>query len=447
MKPRSVPKLILHESSPLSRLLGARQHGEEFTRARRFGHLLEPFHLKYSVTTEVNGRRCVVNGKNVLQFASSNYLGLEQHPEVLYAAKRAIDELGTETGCSRLTSSHGNLLELEAGISELLGTDSALVGHTTAQLHFETIPALFGEPGSVLYLDKHSSREMYHACAAATAKGARIVRVDVSDPPALARIVKRERAKRGALLVDGVYSVHGHSPDLELLDELCREAEIVLYVDDTHGVGVLGANGGGSVEASGLGLGNLVLVGSLQKAFGAYGAFVTGSAPLVELLRLASLDYCPAGTSLQPSAVEGALAAVRISRSSEGRRLRAQLAETSRKVRARLQSKGFVVPPGDSPIIPVSIGRDLKTLMAGRKLFDLGVLVSSVSFPEVPHGRGVLRISLTTLHSPEDLEALYEAFRELRHYLPKYENPLRQAAHVAFEAGKAKWYGSAYAGL
>jgi 7-keto-8-aminopelargonate synthetase-like enzyme len=260
----------------------------------------------------------------------------------------------------------------------------------------------------------------------------------------LRRIFAREKGERGALLVDGVYASQGHTPDFTLLDELCRDFGLVLYVDDSHGVGVLGSRGGGVAEVFGLGYQNLIVVGSLQKAFGAYGAFLTGRAELLELLRLTSRAAAAGGT-LQPSAVEAALAAVRIARSGEGSRLREQLVERSRRLRSQLQALGFLVPPGDTPVIPVSIGRDLKTLMAGRKLFDLGVYVTSVLFPEVPRACGVLRISLTTLHTEDDLDKLLAAFRELRHYLPKHENPLRQAAHLAFQLGKAKWQGAAYA--
>jgi hypothetical protein len=93
------------------------------------------------------------------------------------------------------------------------------------------------------------------------------------------------------------------------------------------------------------------------------------------------------------------------------------------------------------------IGRELKTLMAGRKLFDLGVFVTVLASPAVPRGRGALRIALTALHTEEDIEKLVYAFRELRSYLPRHENPLRQAAHVILEVGKAKWLGERYAGL
>jgi 8-amino-7-oxononanoate synthase len=444
MKPRALPRLALADRTPLALLLNERQDDEDFTRARRFGRFLEPFHLKYSVTNEVQGRHCLVNGRRVVHFGSENYLGLEQHPEVVYAAKRAIDELGTDSGCPRLVSTQSNIVELEAALAQLLGAEAALLGNCAYQIHAETLGALFGDEDSVLFLDRNANLDLVRAAEAASARGARVVRVDVSNPPALRRVLKG--AAKGALLLDGVSPIHGHCADLPLLDDLCREAGLVLYVDDSHGVGVLGPNGGGACEAAGLGYENLVVVGSLQKAFGAYGAFLAGGRELAELLRLTSRSYAATGT-LQPAAVEAALASVRIARTLEGRQLRAQLLDRSRRVRAQLRALGYVVPEGDTPILPVSVGRDLKTLMAGRKLYDLGVFVPAVLHPDLPRGKGVLRVSLTTLHTEEDLAKLVAAFRDLRHYLPRHENPLRQAAHFVLEAGKARWLGSAYAGL
>lgn len=448
MKPRTLPRLGTLDTSPLATLLHQRQDGAEFTRARRVNSLLEPFQLKHAVLTEVNGRHCRVNGRTNVHFGSDNYLGLEQHPEVLYAAKRALDEFGADSGTSRLVSTQSNVLELEGALAQLLRAEATMVGTGTYQLHGETVKALFGDEDSTLFLDRGAHADMRAACDAARACGARVVHVDVSNPPALRRILAKERPRpaRGALLVDGVYGTHGHTPDLALLADLCREHGIVLYLDDSHGAGVLGAGGGGAAEACGLDFGNLIVVGSLQKAIGAYGAFLAGRRDLVDLLRLTSASVA-ASTQLQPAAVEGALAAVRIARSPEGYRLRAQLADRSRRLRAQLQALGFIVPPGESPILPVTIGRDLKTLMAARKLHDLGVFVPAVLHPELPRGRGILRVSLSTLHTEDDLHALVTAFRDLRHYLPKHENPLRQAAHLAFEIGRAKWQGAAYAGL
>ena len=448
LQARALPKLNvrLTDRSPLSRLLNARQNEQDFARMRsQQGSRLEQFHLKFTVTSEVNGRRNTINGRHVINFGSSNYLGFEQHPEVLYAAKRAIDELGTQTGCARNFSSHQNMLELENTLSQILGAEATLIGNNVSQIHAGVLPALLGDENSVLFIDKFADPSLQQAALIAAGKGVRVVPIDINDHSSLAKIIKREKPRSGVLIVD-TNSTHAPLLELKKLSELCEKSSLVLYLDDSHGVGVFGEHGGGMAEACGLNFDNLVVVGSLEHAFGSYGGFVSAKAPLIDFLRVTSKTYISSGT-LQPSAVEGALASARIARSEEGRLLRKRLAETSIRIRATLKELGFVVQPGDSPVLSVLMGRDLKTLMAGRKLFDHGIFLHSVLYPIVPRARGVLRISLTTLHTKEELERLVSAFGDLREYLLKHENPLRQAAHMALELGKARWLGTRYAGL
>lgn len=437
---------VLPTNTPLGRLLHVRRAERDFSRLRRLGILFEHFHLKYTSTSKVEGRRVELNGRPVVNFGSANYLGLEQHPEVIRASQRAMEELGTHSGCSRVFSSHDNILDLEAEISELVGAEATLVGANVSQVHAGVIPALFGRPDSVLFLDRHAHTSIYEASQIAKAKGARVVRVDISSPVALRERIRRERPGRGALLVDGVYSMQGHIPDLVELDAVCRAAGIILYVDDAHGIGAFGKSGGGVREACELSFDNLLLVGSLQKGLGAFGAFVSGKDPVIQYLRVTSKSYIFSGT-LQPAAVEGARAAIRISRAEEGAALRRRLSRLSRKVRRSLTEMGYAVPAGDSPIVPVLIGPDMLTLMAGRKLFDLGIYLNSVLYPAVSRGRGILRVSLTSLHSDDDIAALLGAFGGLREYLDAHRSPVRRTAHIALEVVKSKWLGKQYAGL
>lgn len=436
MKPRSLPKPNVADDVPLSRAVRARHSSPEAVRARRSRSWFAPFSLKYAVMSETNGRRAFVNGKPVTHFGSHNYLGLDRHPEVLYAAKRAIDELGTETGAARGDSSLTNFATLEGALAAMLGAEACVVGANLFQVHAEAIEALFRD--GTLFLDRGANAELQ---AAARSAHARVVHVDAGDHQALARAIRRESFSRGALLIDGVRAGHGHRSDIAALAAVCNDTGLALYLDDADGVGVLGKNGGGGREAAGVDFRNLVLVGSLQKAFGSYGAFVAARADVIDLVRTTGRFYATAAT-LPPSAVEAALAAVRIARGDEGTRLREALAMRSRSVRAELREMGFVVPPGEGPIVPVIMGRDLKTLLAARRLFDLGVFVTAVLTPDAPRGRGLLRVSLTALHRDEDVAELLRAFRELRHYLPRHENPLRQAAHLALEVVRAKWRGT-----
>lgn len=159
-------------------------------------------------------------------------------------------------------------------------------------------------------------------------------------------------------------------------------------------------------------------------------------------MRLCYLDLGP----IQPHAVNGALAALKIIQSEEGRRLRSRIYEKSKYIRSALNQIGFNVIAGDTPIIAVPIGDEMKTLMSGRKLFDEGFYLNSVLFPAVPRNEGLLRISLTTTHTDENIEQLIGAFKELHHYLNNRSH-WQEKFHFAFEVAKAHVQGSNYAGI
>ena len=196
----------------------------------------------------------------------------------------------------------------------------------------------------------------------------------------------------------------------------------------------MGENGGGVAEHFRLPFENMILVGGLQKGLGAYGGFVAGSKSLIDILRVSSRTYVFSGT-MQPQAVEGSLAAIRVCRSDEGKRLRARLEMISTRVREGLNEVGFPVETVTSPIVSVVIGSELRTLLAGRKLFDLGIYVNSVLFPATPKGEGLLRVSLNAIHTDEEIAILLDAFAKLRLYLDRFKDPRQQLGY----AGEFAW--------
>jgi 8-amino-7-oxononanoate synthase len=412
-------------ASHLNRVL----RSPEIRRARALARLLEGFHLKDTTTSSVNGRRTVIDGRPVVNFGSANYLGLEQHPEVLGAARNALSQWGNHSGCSRIFSSHENLIELEVSLASLVGAESAIVYANTSSAHVGTIPALFSRPKTVLFLDRYAHMSMHHAAFIAVAKGARIVRIDIRNLDETARRIATEPGSLKVVLVDGVYSMQGTVPELGALQAVCDANDAILYIDDAHGMAILGENGGGVAEHFHLSFDNMILVGGLQKGLGAYGGFVAGARSLIDILRVSSRTYVFSGT-MQPQAVEGSLAAIRVCRSEEGKQLRAQLAAISTRVRDALGNIGFRVETGTSPIVSVLIGSELRTLLAGRKLFDLGVYVNSVLFPATPKGEGLLRISLNAIHTDEEIATLLGAFAELKMYLDHFKDPRRQLGYA-----------------
>jgi 7-keto-8-aminopelargonate synthetase-like enzyme len=415
LTPSQTPGPLAHR---INSLLGA----PELKRARTFAKLLDGFHLKNTVTSSVEGRRTVIDGREVINFGSANYLGLDCHPKVLEAARLALTDWGNHSGCSRIFSSHENIIDLETRLANLVGAEAAMVFPNTSSTHVGVVPTLFAMPHAVIVIDRFAHTSMFQAAQIAVAKGARLERTDVRDPNAVESQLKALGSSVRVLMIDGVYSMQGTVPDLVALKSICDRTNTILYIDDAHGLGVYGERGGGVVESHGLGFDNLILTSGLQKGLGSYGGFVAGEQALIDVLRVTSRSYIFSGT-LQPQAVEGALAAISVCLSDEGRFLRNRLSSLSRHVRTELQNLGFAVRTGDSPIVSVLIGGELKTLLAGRKIFDEGSYVNSVLYPATPRDEGLLRISLNAIHTDAEIKELIRAFSELKTYLADYRSP------------------------
>ncbi|MCB0367055.1 MAG: pyridoxal phosphate-dependent aminotransferase family protein [Bdellovibrionaceae bacterium] len=400
--------------SPLARLTNQHLASSELRRTRFLARFLDGFHLKNCLISDVDGRQITLDGKRVVNFASANYLGLEQHPQVKSAVKAAVDRLGTHSGCSRIFASHTNIVRLEQEISKMVGAEKTLICANTSHTHQGVISSLFTQPNTTLFLDRFAHTSLYQAALIAKAKGARLIKVDIRNEDELIENFQKHGSHTNALLIDGVYSMSGEIPRLKWLNRVCQSHQVILYVDDAHGIGIMGETGGGVAEEFNLDFSNMILVGGLQKGMGSYGGFVSGQSGFIDLMRVTNKAYIFSGT-LQPHAVAGALAAIEISQSQEGRRLRSRLKEISLRVRRELWDMGFDdVPGGDTPIIPVPVGGDVRTLMAGRKLLDLGVYVNSVLFPAVPKGQGILRLSLSATHEDAEVYLLLQALRDLK---------------------------------
>lgn len=418
---------------------------DEVKRIKNYARLFEAFHLKNTITSEVDGRWVCVNGQRVSNFASANYLGFDQHPNLVQQGQEALKRWGTHTGSSRIFTSHENLVHLEAELAELVGAEKTLVGVNVSMTHQMVIPTLFGNSGVKLLVDRYAHTSIYQACLTAKAKGAKVVSVDVADLDDLRRHLQPS-LEYPVLLVDGIYSMQGHFPDFSKLSELCEQAQGILYVDDAHGIGVYGARGGGVAEEFQLSFDNMILIGSLQKGLAAFGGFVAGSASLIDLIRVSSKPYIFSGP-LQPAMVEQGRAAVALCQSAEGQNLRQRLRQLSTEIRSRLRSIGWAVPDGDSPIVAVPIGEEVTTLMAGRFAFDRGVYLNSVLYPAVPRNQGILRVSLSSLHSNDQIDQLVHVLSELRSYVLRPGGRLHFGIHAVKEVLKAKWQGESYAGL
>ena len=357
--------------------------------------------------------RMRVDGRDVLLFAGSNYLDLASHPAVVEAAARAARDFGCAAGGSRLIS--GNLSlheELEERLAAFVGCPAALVFSTGYMANLGVIPALVGD-GDVLVSDA-----LNHA---SIVDGARLSRARVrvfphGDVSALEAVLAEERGRSRHILiaVDGVYSMDGDVAPLREIASAARASGALLAVDDAHGTGTLGANGRGSLEHLGLEPGGAsgvdVVVGTLGKSLGSFGAFVAGSLALRDLLVNTARSFI-FSCALSPPQVAAALAALELIEKQPSRRWLLQ--QRAAQLRSRLAEAGISTAPSTTHIVPVIIGDNLETMQICHELLARGFYAQGIRHPSVPPGTARLRITPMASHTEHDIDRLANTLIEL----------------------------------
>ncbi|WP_443192122.1 8-amino-7-oxononanoate synthase [Pseudomonas indica] len=349
------------------------------------------------------GPEVVVDGQPLLAFCSNDYLGLANHPEVIRALQRGAQQWGVGGGASHLVIGHsGPHHALEEALAEFTGRPRALLFSTGYMANLAAVTALVGQGDTVL------EDRLNHASLldAGLLSGARFSRYLHNDAASLAS--RLGKATGNTLVVtDGVFSMDGDLADLPNLCTVAKAKGAWVMVDDAHGFGPLGANGGGIVEQFGLGLDDVqVLVGTLGKAFGTAGAFVAGSEELIETLIQFARPYIY--TTSQPPAVACAtLKSLELLR-SEGWR-REHLARLIARFREGAEAIGLALMDSPTPIQPILIGDSERAMKLSALLKARGILVGAIRPPTVPAGSARLRVTLSAAHSEAQLERLLEA--------------------------------------
>ncbi len=361
------------------------------------------------------GARCVVDGRELVNFCSNDYLGLAQDPRVAQAMAAAAIEFGAGSGASHLVTGHHRAHHaLEEELAAFTGRERALLFSTGYMANLGVAAALAGRGDTVL------EDRLNHASLldAGLLCGARFSRFPHGDADALER--RLETAGRGHRLVltDGVFSMDGDLAPLPRYAAACRRHRAMLVVDDAHGLGVLGPGGGGTVEHFGLGAADVpLLVGTLGKAFGSFGAFVAGGSDLVDLLIQRARTYIYT-TALPPAVAEATRAALGIVRAEPWRAARV-LAHAAR-FRELATQAGLPLAASSTPIQPVLLGTPQAATAASEALLERGLLVSAIRPPTVPEGGSRLRVTLSAAHAEADIERLVDALAEA---LPEGSDP------------------------
>lgn len=352
------------------------------------------------------GPEVVVDGQRLLAFCSNDYLGLANHPEVIAAWQAGAERWGVGGGASHLVIGHSTPHhQLEEALAELTGRPRALLFSTGYMANLGAITALVGQGDTVLQ-DRLNHASLLDG---GLLSGARFSRYLHNDPASLAS--RLDKATGNTLVVtDGVFSMDGDLADLPALADVARARGAWLMVDDAHGLGTLGTQGGGIVEHFGLGVDDVpVLVGTLGKACGTAGAFVAGSEALIEALVQFARPYIYT-TSQPPALACATLKSLELLRRETWRR--EHLAALIRQFREGAQQIGLALMDSPTPIQPIVIGDSAQALRLSRMLRERGLLVTAIRTPTVPAGSARLRVTLSAAHSEAQVQLLLNALAE-----------------------------------
>ena len=373
--------------------------------------------LRRPRTCEVtpDGQR-LVDGRTLVDFCGNDYLGLARHPALMAALTRAAAVEGVGTGAAHLVSGHrGEHAALEEELADWTGRERAVLFSTGVMANLGALQALLGAGGlpgrgdALCVQDRLNHASLIDGAQLA---GAELRRYPHGDAEAAARQLDARPDHPALLATDGVFSMDGDVAPLAALAGLCRKRHALFYVDDAHGLGVLGPQGAGSVAAAGLDARQVpVLMGTFGKALGTAGAFVAGDAPLIEAIVQFARPYIY--TTAMPAALAAATrASLRLVRAdADGRR--EQLAAHIARFRAGAGQLGLPVMPSSTAIQPLLIGPAEGALSASRTLEAAGFLVVAIRPPTVPQGAARLRITLSAAHTADQIDALLEALGRL----------------------------------
>lgn len=348
----------------------------------------------------------------VLNFCANNYLGLADHPELIEAAKHALDERGFGMASVRFICGTQDLhLELERAVSQFLGTEETILFSSCFDANGAVFEPLFG-PEDAIISDELNHASLIDGIRLSKAARFRYRNADLADLrtqlEAAASLREGTGARRTIIVTDGVFSMDGYLAPLEGICALADEFGALVMVDDSHAVGFMGETGAGTPEHFGVSDRVDIYTGTFGKALGgASGGYVSGRAEIVAMLRQKGRPYL-FSNSLAPSIVAASLKALELVEASA--ELRAQLFRNAELFRRRMSEEGFELLDGEHAIVPVMFGDAALAARIAEAMLDHGVYVTAFSFPVVPREKARIRVQLSAAHTAVDIEQAVRAF-------------------------------------
>ena len=365
------------------------------------------------LTSPQQARIEVSHGQGVLNFCANNYLGLANHPAVVKAAHEALDRWGYGLSSVRFICGTQEIhKELERALSGFLGTEETTLYSSCFDANGGLFESLLEEEDAVIS-DQLNHASIIDGIRLCKAQRFRYAANDMADLETKLREARQARFR--LVVTDGVFSMDGTISNLPAICNLADRHGALVMVDDSHAVGVLGERGRGTHEYRKV-MGRIdILTGTLGKALGgASGGFASGRREIVEMLRQRSRPYLFSNT-VAPMIVGASLKALEIlSKSTE---LRDRLMQNTCLFRQGMTERGFNIPPGEHPIVPIMLGDELLAQKMSERLLEKGIYVIGFSYPVVPKGQARIRVQLSAVHSRDDLEFAIAAFAEVKREL------------------------------
>lgn len=355
-----------------------------------------------------NESEVVMNGKKFLLFSSNNYLGLATDSRLKKKATEGISKYGTGAGGSRLTTGNFDIHEqLESEIADFKKTEAAIVFSSGYLANVGVISSVV-KTGDTIFSDAWNHASIIDGCRLSKAKTIVYEHADMAD---LERKLRQSYGDGKKLIVtDGVFSMDGDIAPLPKIVELAKEYKAYIMIDDAHATGVLGNDGCGTADYFGLKEEIDFTVGTLSKAIGAEGGFVSTSSIAKNYLLNNARSFI-FQTALSPSAIEAAREGISIIQNEPERRK--QLLKNAQYLRLKLEESGFVIKEGETPIISLIIGGSHEAMQFSAKLMDEGVFIPAIRPPTVPKGSSRLRITVMATHTIEQLDMVISKIKKI----------------------------------
>ena len=360
------------------------------------------------ITSPQDAHIAVADGKRVLNMCANNYLGLADHPELIKAAKKALDDHGFGMASVRFICGTQDIhKELEAALTKFLGTEDTILYPSAFDANGGLFETLLTEKDAVIS-DELNHASIIDGIRLCKAQRFRYKHNNMADLEA--KLKEASGVRFRLIATDGCFSMDGTIADLKSIVDLAQKYDALTMIDDAHATGFLGTQGRGTHEYRGV-MGKIdIITGTLGKALGgASGGFTSGRKEIVALLRQRSRPYLFSNT-VAPPIVAACLKTLELLTAST--ELRDKLEANTKYFREAITKAGLTIKAGVHPIVPIMIGDAAKSQKFAARMLEKGVYVIGFFYPVVPHGTARVRVQVSAAHSPEDLEFAVKAFAE-----------------------------------